>query len=272
MMPASSRDVGNRTSATGEGDEAFGHGVLAIEKLKDMIVSGRLRPGQRLPREADLAASLGLSRSSLREAVRALSVMRILDVRQGDGTYVSSLAPDSLLEVLSSSWSSTTTRQCWNYSRYGASWNQPQAPAWRSASTTRRSPSSARSSTAPRPNPASITWSAPTSSFTGRSRPRRVTASSPRSSKVSPGRRSVPGYGAASPRRVARTHPGRASRHLRRHPHPRPGAGSHLGDRARGRRRAMAAQHARVGAAPGHDVGESHQSCIEPSRSRVTGK
>jgi GntR family transcriptional regulator, transcriptional repressor for pyruvate dehydrogenase complex len=73
----------------------------AIEKLKDMIVSGRLHPGQRLPREADLAASLGLSRSSLREAVRALSVMRILDVRQGDGTYVSSLAPDSLLEVLS---------------------------------------------------------------------------------------------------------------------------------------------------------------------------
>lgn len=73
----------------------------AIEKLKDMIVSGRLHPGQRLPREADLAASLGLSRSSLREAVRALSVMRILDVRQGDGTYVSSLAADSLLEALS---------------------------------------------------------------------------------------------------------------------------------------------------------------------------
>jgi len=66
-----------------------------------MIVSGRLHPGQRLPREADLAAGLGLSRSSLREAVRALSVMRILDVRQGDGTYVSSLAPDALVEVLS---------------------------------------------------------------------------------------------------------------------------------------------------------------------------
>ena len=73
----------------------------AIEKLKDMIVSGRLRPGDRLPREADLAASLGLSRSSLREAVRALSLVRILDVRQGDGTYVSSLAADSLLDALS---------------------------------------------------------------------------------------------------------------------------------------------------------------------------
>jgi len=72
----------------------------AIESLKNMIISGRLRPGDRLPREADLATSLGLSRNSLREAVRALSLMRILDVRQGDGTYVSSLAPESLLEAL----------------------------------------------------------------------------------------------------------------------------------------------------------------------------
>ena len=73
----------------------------AIEKLKGMIVAGTLRPGDRLPREADLATSLGLSRSSLREAVRALSLVRILDVRQGDGTYVSSLAADTLLDALS---------------------------------------------------------------------------------------------------------------------------------------------------------------------------
>lgn len=72
----------------------------AIEKLKAMIVSGELGPGERLPREADLATSLGLSRNSLREAVRALSLVRILDVRHGDGTYVSSLASDSLLEAL----------------------------------------------------------------------------------------------------------------------------------------------------------------------------
>lgn len=72
----------------------------AIERLKTMIISGQLRPGDRLPREADLATTLGLSRNSLREAVRALSLMRILDVRQGDGTYVSSLAPESLLEAL----------------------------------------------------------------------------------------------------------------------------------------------------------------------------
>ncbi|MFH8451506.1 FadR/GntR family transcriptional regulator [Streptomyces fungicidicus] len=73
----------------------------AIEKIKGMIVSGALRPGARLPRESELAAELGLSRNSLREAVRALSLIRILDVRQGDGTYVTSLDPQLLLEALS---------------------------------------------------------------------------------------------------------------------------------------------------------------------------
>lgn len=73
----------------------------AIEKIKGMIVSGALRPGDRLPKESELAAELGLSRNSLREAVRALSLIRILDVRQGDGTYVTSLDPQLLLEALS---------------------------------------------------------------------------------------------------------------------------------------------------------------------------
>ncbi|MEW2285829.1 FadR/GntR family transcriptional regulator [Streptomyces sp. NPDC047841] len=73
----------------------------AIEKIKGMIVSGALRPGDRLPKESELAAGLGLSRNSLREAVRALSLIRILDVRQGDGTYVTSLDPQLLLEAMS---------------------------------------------------------------------------------------------------------------------------------------------------------------------------
>lgn len=72
----------------------------AIEKIKDMIVSGTLQPGTRLPNEADLADQLGLSRNSLREAVRALTAMRILIPRQGDGTYVSGLEPHILLEAM----------------------------------------------------------------------------------------------------------------------------------------------------------------------------
>jgi GntR family transcriptional regulator, transcriptional repressor for pyruvate dehydrogenase complex len=73
----------------------------AIEKIKAMILSGTLHAGDRLPKEADLAADLGLSRSSLREAVKALSLVNILDVRRGDGTYVTSLEPGVLLEALS---------------------------------------------------------------------------------------------------------------------------------------------------------------------------
>ncbi len=73
----------------------------AIDKIKEMIVSGALGPGDRLPKEADLAERLGLSRNSLREAVKALSIIKVLDVRQGDGTYVTSLSPDLLLESLS---------------------------------------------------------------------------------------------------------------------------------------------------------------------------
>ncbi|WP_194410275.1 FadR/GntR family transcriptional regulator [Microbacterium cremeum] len=73
----------------------------AIQKIKSMIVSGELSPGSRLPPEKDLAERLGLSRNSMREAVKALEVMRVLDVRRGDGTYVTSLEPGLLLEAIS---------------------------------------------------------------------------------------------------------------------------------------------------------------------------
>src|SRR5256886_15592279 len=66
-----------------------------------MITSGARKAGDRLPRQADRASDLGLSRISLREAVRALSLVNILDVRRGDGTYVTSLEPRLLLEALS---------------------------------------------------------------------------------------------------------------------------------------------------------------------------
>jgi GntR family transcriptional repressor for pyruvate dehydrogenase complex len=73
----------------------------AIDRIRAMIVSGELMPGDRLPKEDELAAQLGLSRSSLREAVRALALVHILDVRQGDGTYVTSLSPKLLLDAVS---------------------------------------------------------------------------------------------------------------------------------------------------------------------------
>jgi len=74
---------------------------VAITTIKEMIVSGELGPGQRLPPEKELSERLGLSRNSLREAVKSLAVIGVLDVRRGDGTYVTSLRPELLLEAMS---------------------------------------------------------------------------------------------------------------------------------------------------------------------------
>ncbi len=70
----------------------------AIQHVRDLIGSGQLAPGARLPPEAELADVLGTSRNTVREAVRALVTARVLDVRRGDGTYVTSLRPELLLE------------------------------------------------------------------------------------------------------------------------------------------------------------------------------
>ena len=72
-----------------------------IAEMRSMIASGRLGPGSRLPPEAELASMVGASRNTVREAVRALVTARVLDVRRGDGTYVTSLHPELLLEGVS---------------------------------------------------------------------------------------------------------------------------------------------------------------------------
>ena len=69
-----------------------------INRLRSMIQSGELPPGSRLPPEHQLALQMGISRSGVREAVKTLASARVLDVRRGDGTYVTSLAPHLLLE------------------------------------------------------------------------------------------------------------------------------------------------------------------------------
>ncbi|NMR18754.1 FadR/GntR family transcriptional regulator [Cellulomonas fimi] len=71
-----------------------------VEAITQLILDGRLAPGDRLPVEKDLAASLDVSRGSLREGVRALAVLGILESRQGDGTYVTSLAPALVVRPL----------------------------------------------------------------------------------------------------------------------------------------------------------------------------
>lgn len=73
---------------------------VVISRIKQMLSSGRLVPGERLPIEKDLAASLEVSRGSLREGIRALSTMGIIETRQGAGTFVTQLEPAELLSAM----------------------------------------------------------------------------------------------------------------------------------------------------------------------------
>ena len=71
-----------------------------VSSIMQMVSTGELRAGQRLPIEKELSVRLGVSRGSLREGVRALAVMGVLETRQGDGTHVTSLDATSLLSPL----------------------------------------------------------------------------------------------------------------------------------------------------------------------------
>jgi GntR family transcriptional regulator, transcriptional repressor for pyruvate dehydrogenase complex len=72
----------------------------AIRTIKDMILDGRLAPGQRLPSERALSEALGISRPTVREAIRSLQAMHILESRHGAGTFVASLSVEELLGPL----------------------------------------------------------------------------------------------------------------------------------------------------------------------------
>jgi GntR family transcriptional repressor for pyruvate dehydrogenase complex len=71
-----------------------------IEQIRDLITSGRLRPGDRLPAERDLAKILNVGRSTVREAIRALESLGVLETRAGEGTFLATV-PSSGREVLS---------------------------------------------------------------------------------------------------------------------------------------------------------------------------
>lgn len=60
-----------------------------VEQIRRLIQSGELAPGMRLPGERELAQRFGVSRPTVREAIQSLASLRLLEVRQGLGTFVS---------------------------------------------------------------------------------------------------------------------------------------------------------------------------------------
>lgn len=69
-----------------------------VDILYEALHSGRYRPGDRLPSEHELAASLGVGRSALREAIRELLTLDLLEIRAGRGTFVRPMRPELLLD------------------------------------------------------------------------------------------------------------------------------------------------------------------------------
>ncbi|NLU09727.1 MAG: FadR family transcriptional regulator [Tepidanaerobacter acetatoxydans] len=72
-----------------------------IEQFKNMIYSGQLQKGDKLPPERELCQMLDVSRASMREALRAMEVMGIVDSRPGEGTYIVDEITSSMFKPLS---------------------------------------------------------------------------------------------------------------------------------------------------------------------------
>ncbi len=68
------------------------------QKIKNYIIQNSLKPGDRLPPETELAQQLGVSRNSVREAVKALEMLDIVETRSGAGLFVGEFSFDALLD------------------------------------------------------------------------------------------------------------------------------------------------------------------------------
>ena len=70
---------------------------IVSQRILEMVTSGALKQGDQLPPERNLADMFGVSRPSVREAIRGLSLLGVIDSRQGGGAFVSKLDGDAIL-------------------------------------------------------------------------------------------------------------------------------------------------------------------------------
>ncbi len=72
-----------------------------VKEIRDMIRQEKIKPGDRIPSERELAEKLQVGRSTLREALRSLELLGLIETRRGEGTFLSDHRNHQLVEVLS---------------------------------------------------------------------------------------------------------------------------------------------------------------------------
>ena len=71
-----------------------------VGQIQRLITGGRLKPGDKLPPERELAETFGVSRSSVRDAIRNLEMIGLVEPHHGEGTVVCDLSPESLISPI----------------------------------------------------------------------------------------------------------------------------------------------------------------------------
>jgi GntR family transcriptional repressor for pyruvate dehydrogenase complex len=94
---AQARKPAPKAEVTGAIAERRSVSEQVAHRILSMVKSGNLRPGDRLPTEQQMGIAFGISRPALREALKALSLMGILESRQGGRYSVTDLSPSRLI-------------------------------------------------------------------------------------------------------------------------------------------------------------------------------
>lgn len=71
-----------------------------VEQIKQLITGGKLKPGDKLLAERELADRFQVSRASVREAIRTLEMLGVIDIRPGEGTYIRGTESDDIIRPL----------------------------------------------------------------------------------------------------------------------------------------------------------------------------
>ncbi len=99
-MPAYPDGIAEEIVSGLRGLPAGSPAAVVAQRLLELFTGGTIAPGTRLPPERQLAASLEVGRSAVREALAALEVLGIVDVRPGSGTYLRGTASELLPHTL----------------------------------------------------------------------------------------------------------------------------------------------------------------------------